>query len=484
MVNEIAIKFGTDGWRGIIADQFTFRGVKIVSQGVSNYLNKKIDGNKKPFVVLGYDTRFLSEKFARAAAEVFTLNNITAYLSDRIISTPALSHAVVERKADLGIMITASHNPYYYNGYKIKGSFGSSATMDIIKEVEVEVSEVVKNTPKYEKFLSFNSESDSNVNIKKVDFLSSYRENILGQVNKDIINGFNFGLLIDPMYGAAQGIFRDILQTFNPVNLTEIHSILNPAFGGINPEPIGDNLNEAREVLKSKKCKMAICLDGDGDRIAALGEDGNYISSHHIYSIILWYLASVKKMKGKVVKSVNLSSTIDKICAKYNLELVNTPVGFKYIAEEILKGGVVMGGEESGGLWAGGNLPERDGILMGLKLLEIICNSGMSINQILNQIYNEFGYFVFNRIDYEINQEQKEKLKSILKKGIPEILKEAGAEKVITLDGYKYIMEDSSWIMIRPSGTEAVVRIYTEGGSEEKTNYLQGLGRKIINSVF
>ncbi len=480
-MEEIIIKFGTDGWRGIIADDYTFRGVEIVSQAVSNYLNKKYGGSRKPVVAIGYDTRFLSAKFARAAAVIFTLNNIQTYYSERIIPTPVLSYAVVKRKADLGIMITASHNPYYYNGYKIKGFFGSSATMDIIKEIEVELNDVIGNVKQYERFL--NSESKSNTDIKGFDFLSDYRENILSQVDTDVIKDFDFNLLLEPMYGAARGIFSDILGSISSVKIEEIHSILNPGFGGINPEPIGDNLNEAREVVKNKNYKLAICLDGDGDRIAALGEGGNYISSHHLYSIFLWYLARVKKVKGRVVKSVNLTSTIDKICKKYNLDLVTTPVGFKYIVEEIIKGGVVMGGEESGGLWAGGSIPERDGMLMGLRLLEIIRNLDMSVNQILDEIYNEFGYFEFSRIDYKTNIEQKERLKYIMAKGIPDILKKEGVKEVVTLDGYKYIIEDGSWLMIRPSGTESVVRVYAEGESEEKTNYLQGIGEKIISSV-
>ena len=481
-MEKTMIKFGTDGWRDIIADQFTFEKVKAVSQGVSNYLKKKVGDSRKPCVALGYDTRFLSERFAQAAAEIFRLNDINVYFSDRIIPTPILSYAVLERKADLGIMITASHNPYYYNGYKIKGPFGGSAAMDIIMKIEGEISEVFKNTANYRDFLY--SKSTNGNNIKKVDFISSYRQNILGQVNKDVIKGFDFGLLLEPMYGATRGIYRSIIETFNPKSLTEIHSALNPAFGGINPEPIGDNLAEAESILKDKKCKLAICLDGDGDRIAVLGENGNYISSHHIYAIVLWYLATRKKMKGKVIKSVNLSSIVDKICSKYNLELITTPVGFKYIAEEILKGGVIIGGEESGGLWAGGDLPERDGMLIGLKLLEIICSTGMTVNQVLEEIYNEFGYFVFDRIDYEIDLRKKESLKSLLEKGIPDILKKAGAGRVIVIDGYKYIMEDGSWVMIRPSGTEAVVRIYTEGESDKKVKYLQELGKRVISHVF
>ena len=257
-MKEKIIKFGTDGWRGIIADDFTVAGVRTVSQAVSNYLKKKVPASRKPFVVLGYDTRFLSERFAGASAEVFALNDIIAHLSDRIITSPMLSYAVVEKKADLGIMITASHNPYQYNGYKVKGPFGGSATMDIITEIEKEVDEVLENTEKYDKFLSTSEKGMDSV--IRADFLTAYRENILGEVNGDIIRGFDFGLLLEPMYGAAQGIFREILETFNPRNLIEIHSILNPAFGGINPEPIGDNLAEAREILKDKNVRWLSVL--------------------------------------------------------------------------------------------------------------------------------------------------------------------------------------------------------------------------------
>jgi len=477
-----SIKFGTDGWRGIIADDFTVEGVRIVSQGVSNYIIKKLGSSRKPEVVIGYDSRFISEKFALEAAEIFILNNIRVYFSDRIIPTPVLSYAVVEKKADLGIMITASHNPYYYNGYKIKGPFGGSATMDIITEVEKEISEVLGNTKNYEKYL--HSKAAGNPDMEKVDFLSAYEKNLLSKIDTDIIKGFKFNLLLEPMYGAAQGIYKKIIQKFGSENVMEIHSDLNPGFGGINPEPIGNNLNQAVSALKKNKCKLAICLDGDGDRIAALGENGNYISSHHMFAIVLWYLACRKKMKGRVVKSVNLSSIVDRICLKYNLELVTTPVGFKYIAEEILKGGVIMGGEESGGLWAGGDFPERDGMMMGLKLIEIICSTGMTVNQILERIYSQFGYFVFNRIDYKIDLKQKENLKSLLEKGIPGILKKAGVGRTVNIDGYKYIMEDGSWVMIRPSGTEAVVRLYAEGESSKKVSFLQKLGKEVIDSVF
>ncbi|MCD4669680.1 MAG: phosphoglucomutase/phosphomannomutase family protein, partial [Actinomycetia bacterium] len=256
---------------------------------------------------------------------------------------------------------------------------------------------------------------------------------------------------------------------------------LNPGFGGISPEPIGDNLNEAISLLKEKGCQFGICLDGDGDRIGALGDGGNYISSHHIFAIALRDLACRRGLKGRVIKTVTTSSIIDRICRKNGLELEVTPVGFKYIGEKILEGNVIMGGEESGGLWSYGNIPERDGMIMGLKLLEIICREGKSANQILEDIYEEYGFFDFQRTDYEINMEQKQKLVESLEKGIPQILKDGGAENVITTDGYKYPRDENNWVMIRPSGTEAVVRIYSEGDSAASSVRLQELGRKILD---
>ena len=481
MVNK-KIKFGTDGWRGIIADDFTVADVKAVTQGVCNYLKKKADGKGRgPRVAIGYDTRFGSDRFAGAAAGVFSGNGITTWLSDRFIPTPVLSTAVVKKKADLGIMITASHNPYHYNGYKIKGPFGGSATVDMISDIEEEVNGAIKNINKYEKYL--NGGSVKNENIEEVDFTGIYRRHVDSIIDRDAIEGFSVKLLFDPMYGASQDIFASILDSYGPGNIKTIHAMLNPAFGGINPEPIGDNLNEAISILKKEKYELGICLDGDGDRIGALGEDGNYISSHHIFAMVLWYLAARKKIKARVIKTVTTSSIIDRICSGFGLELITTPVGFKYIGEKILEGGVMVGGEESGGLWVQGNIPERDGIVMGLRMLEIICSEGKTANQILKNIYDQFGYFVYDRKDYRIDADQKERLKSLLSAGIPGPIQKAGADSVVTIDGFKYIIDDHNWIMIRPSGTEAVVRIYAEGEDEERTGQLQALGRKVLESA-
>ena len=398
-----------------------------------------------------------------------------------ITPTPTLSTAVVNRKADLGIMITASHNPYYYNGYKIKGSFGGSATMDIINDIEKEVAKVNSDPEKIEAISMAGKSIPANITLD--DFTDEYIQHALGQVDIDIVKGFKFGLLFEPMYGASQDIFADILRRLEAADVTYMHSEINPGFGGINPEPIGDNLNDAVQLLKEMKCEFGICLDGDGDRIGALGEAGNYISSHHIFAMVLRDLACRRGLKGRVIKTVTTSSIIDRICVKNGLELETTPVGFKYIGEKILEGNVVMGGEESGGLWSYGNIPERDGMIMGLRLLEIICRENKSANQILDDIYREYGYFDFQRTDYKIDADSKEKLVRSLESGIPKILKDAGVKEVITIDGYKYPVDEYNWVMIRPSGTEEVVRVYSEGSSQDSSARLQGLGKSIMDML-
>ncbi|MHB9129371.1 MAG: phosphohexomutase domain-containing protein, partial [Candidatus Humimicrobiaceae bacterium] len=274
-----------------------------------------------------------------------------------------------------------------------------------------------------------------------------------------------------------------ILSEMGLVNINEIHNIFNPAFGGINPEPVGDNILEAVNFLKKNKIKAGICLDGDADRIGAIGEEGNFISSHHIFAIALDDLIKSKKTKGRVIKTVTTSSIISRMAQKNNLDVLVTPVGFKYIAEEILKGDVIMGGEESGGLWTNGNIPERDGMLMGLKLLEIMAKEKKTLNQILEEIYDKYGYFVFGRNDYLIEIRERDRLKALLEAEIPAAIKNEKVMEVVTIDGFKYILEDGSWLMIRPSGTEAVVRVYAESSNEQRLQDLLIIGKKVIEGI-
>jgi alpha-D-glucose phosphate-specific phosphoglucomutase len=481
-MTEKVIKFGTDGFRGIIAKDFTVEKVEYIAHGISRYLlNKKNLKNKIPRVVIGYDTRFLSDYFARSAAEIFSLNGIETLMSDTFIPTPVLSNAVLAENADLGIMITASHNPCIYNGFKIKGPFGGSATMDIVNEIEDIVNKGLSDGSFKEAINSLkkNTASGGNSYIK-TGFLDKYRQQIERIIDLNIIKNIDFGFLIDPMYGAAQGLYRTFFDKYNIGNIFEIHNVINPSFGGINPEPIGDNLNEASEFVLKNNLKVGICVDGDADRIGAIGEKGNFISSHHIFAIVLDDLINNGRKNGRVVKTVTTSSIIDRMAQKNNLDIFITPVGFKYIGEEILKQDVLMGGEESGGLWTNGNIPERDGILMGLKLLEIMVKNGKTLNEILDEIYKQYGYFVYGRNDYETETEKRDNIRNRLDKDIPDIIAKEGVSEVVTIDGYKYILNDGSWLMIRPSGTEAVVRVYSESFSSERLKRLLALGRLIV----
>lgn len=478
------IKFGTDGWRGIIAKDFTVENIKIISHGISKYLkNKSVLKGRNPKVVIGYDTRFLSDLFAKSAAETFSSNKIETILSQTFIPTPVLSNAVISRQADLGIMITASHNPYKYNGYKIKGPYGGSATMDIVSDIEDFVNNEISNlcSGKIANLINDKGENNNRVSDFETDnFLPDYKKQIFSLINTKLIKEVNFDVLIDPMYGAGQNIYLSILKELGLAKVHEIHNVFNPAFGGINPEPIGDNILEARNYIMQNKIRAGICIDGDADRIGAIGEDGNFISSHHIFAIVLDNLIKNKKAKGRVIKTVTTSSIIDRMAKKNNLELFTTPVGFKYISEEIMKGDVAMGGEESGGLWTYGYIPERDGMLMGLKLLEIMAEEKKSLNQILEQIYARYGYFVYERNDYEIDIKEGEKLKSLLKLKIPVPIEREKVKEVVKIDGFKYILEDGSWIMIRASGTEAVVRVYAESYSQSRLEDLLKIGKEVV----
>jgi phosphomannomutase len=514
------IKFGTDGWRGIVGFDYTEEKIKTISSGISDYLREKHklaqpespgsgeqkdtykdlstgspdkdrvqnQGNypqeKIPKVVIGYDTRFLSDRFAKTAAAIFFQNGIMTYLADNFVTTPALSKAVIDNKADLGVMITASHNPYYYNGYKIKGPYGGSATMDIIKPIEEKVNAIFNNKEAAKFLPNSNAFQDPQNSYTECDFLENYKKYVLSLADTDVIKkNFNFPIVIDAMYGAGQGLCKEIYKELSSSEIIEIHGHKNASFGTINPEPIGNNLNGVVKILKEKKSMLAICLDGDGDRIGAIGENGNFVSSHHIFAILLKYLVKNNKLTGKVVKTVSTSSIIDRICTKYGLELLIRPIGFKYISEEVLAGGVIMGGEESGGLWVNGYMPERDGIFMGLKLIEVLCRENKSVNEVLKDIYNEFGYFVYRRADYEIDNARKERLRDYLSKNIPDILKAEMNSKPVMIDGFKYVLKDGSWIMIRPSGTEAIIRVYAESDTNEKLDILHNFGKKIMESV-
>ena len=450
------IKFGTDGWRGIVARDFTFDNLSHVAQATMDYLNREGLANKG--LVIGYDRRFMSRDFARRVAEIAAGNGIQVRLTEDYAPTPAVSWAVRETGSGAGVMITASHNPPEYNGFKIKESFGGSAlpaTTRILEEI-----------------VAYNLENDRRVvsipfgealkagTIVLFDPCEGYFHQIGRYVDLNLIAKAGIKAVVDPMYGAGCGFIPRLLP-----GVDEIHNIENPSFGGLPPEPIGQNLQELSSLLKSGKYRVGLALDGDADRIGAVDENGDFFSSHCIFTVILRHLIEHKKLTGAVVKTVSTTRMVDLLAEKFGLELFETPIGFKHICELMLERDILMGGEESGGLGVKGHIPERDGILLGLLLLEAIAVSGKGLRQLLDDTMDDIGHFHYQRIDRRIEDSAKEKLIAQLRSNPPTVIDGQLVVATNFSDGFKFIFENGDWLLIRPSGTEPVLRLYSEAGT-------------------
>ncbi|MDD2365560.1 MAG: phosphoglucomutase/phosphomannomutase family protein [Desulfuromonadaceae bacterium] len=450
------IKFGTDGWRGVIAKEFTFENLSRVAQATMDYLNREGLGNRG--IVIGHDRRFLSRDFAKRVAEIAAGNDIHVRLTEDYAPTPAVSWAVRETGSGAGIMITASHNPPEYNGFKIKESFGGSAlpvTTKIIEEI------VAYNLVNERRVLALSySEALNKGYIELFDPSEGYFHQLSRYVDLELIKKSGVKVVVDSMYGAGCGYISRLLP-----DVKEIHNIENPSFGGRPPEPISQNLAELSALLKTGEYGVGLALDGDADRIGAVDENGDFFSSHYIFTVILRHLIDHKKLTGAVVKTVSTTRMIDLLADKFGLELLETPIGFKHICELMLEQDVLMGGEESGGLGVKGHLPERDGILLGLLLMEVIAANGKGLRQLLDETMNDIGHFFYQRIDRHIDDADKERLIEKLRSHPPT---EIDGHQVVSTnfsDGFKFIFKNGDWLLIRPSGTEPLLRLYSEAGS-------------------
>jgi phosphomannomutase len=452
------IQFGTDGWRGVIADDFTFSNVRKVACAIARYVARA----EKPMagVLVGYDTRYGSERFARAAAETVSMAGMPVYIADRACPSPALSLLVRQRRAAGGIMITASHNPYKWNGVKFKASYGSSALPSIVAQVEKELSTVLANgvpplPPRPEL-------------IEPLDILSPYLNTIEKLVDWERIRAANFRFVVDPMHGAARGLLRE-LMAHHGVACDEIRGTRDPLFGGVNPEPIEPHVEALRRAVLAGKYDAGLCADGDGDRIGAMDRDGTFITPHQIFSILLWHLAGTRAIPGDVAKTFSSTKMVDKIAEKFGRKLFETPIGFKYICELMLERDILLGGEESGGIGTKLYLPERDATVMALLLVEVMAWHNKSLGELVAHLHAEFGEHHYGRIDLELKLGQKEraiehfsgpKVKSLL--DWPVVRRE-------DLDGIKVYLGEIGWVMLRASGTEPMLRVYAETKSPAAT---------------
>ncbi len=449
------IKFGTDGWRAVIAKDYTFANLNKVCQATARWIiDEEITTNG---VVIGHDTRFMGREFSEFAASVFASMDIPVRFADGITTTPALSWAALEYNV-VGVVITASHNPPQYNGFKIKAPFGGPATPDQIEAVEVRIPDA---DPDYDPGNFTDHVESGRINIIPLNnyYLDIIRERI--DINKIKESGLQIGH--DPMYGVSQGMIKSLL----PDQTHEIHAELNPGFRGVAPEPILKNLGEFSEFVKKSKCDIGIANDGDADRVGMFDERGRFVDSHLVLSLLAKYLSQEKNLSGTIVKTFSTTSMLNKQAKQYNLPIETTRIGFKFIADKFVTGDVLLGGEESGGLAVKGHIPERDGIFIGLTIAEMIMYYNKPLSQLVQDLFDEFGPHYNTRLDLHTTEKKKQ---AMIKHCNDKKITNINGRQVIKwefTDGIKHWMEDGSWVLVRPSGTEPVLRIYSEDSSGE-----------------
>jgi phosphomannomutase len=452
------IKFGTDGWRGIIADDFTFDNVRRAAGAIASYVLKYEDAAHGVFI--GYDTRFASQRAAQVAADVIATAGVPVKLADDYTPTPAVSYAVKTNGAAGGVMITSSHNPWNWNGVKFKGKFGGSATPDIMKKVEEELRAGVM--PRGAKAA-----------IENVDLKSAYIVAVCGFADLNLIGKAKFKVAIDSMFGSGRGILAGIFRERGVQHIT-IRQELNPLFPGINPEPIEPHIALLQQTVVNEKCDAGLATDGDADRIGAVAEDGSFVDSHKIFCVLLRWLLERKKWSGDVVRAFNTTRMLDRIAAKHGRKLYETQIGFKYIADLMMEHDILIGGEESGGIGYSRFLPERDGILNCLLLANAMAEERKPLGQLVADLQRDFGPHYYGRRDLHIAEEIKQ---NAIQRARSESTKSLGRYRVLkkeSLDGIKFFLDAptngngaEAWILFRASGTEPLLRVYAEAASPE-----------------
>lgn len=469
------IHFGTDGWRAVIGEDFTFDNVRMVAQAIAEYLKENNSSADAP-VVIGFDTRFLSDRFAIAVSEVLAGNDLHVILSRADCPTPVAAYAVKALNAQGGMMITASHNPPRYSGIKLKGADGGSASNSQVKRVEEKL-----RTPQPVKTRAYDDAVKAGL-ITRTNFFPIYFQHIQTLVNIPTISQGQWRVVTDPMYGAGRGYLRSIL-TAAGCEVLEIRGEMNPGFGGIHPEPIEKYLFALMAAVRDHHSDVGLATDGDADRIGAVDELGNFVDPHFIFALTLRYLLQVRKMRGAVVKTISTTQMINLLAKKYDLPLYETPVGFNHIADLMQEHDVLMGGEESGGITMRGHVPVGDGILMGLLMMEMMSHYGKNLGTLTADMREELGAFYYARRDLRTKPFSKGELVRRLKDDAPSRMAGLDVVSINDSDGVKYLFDDSSWLLIRPSGTEPVLRVYSEARTPELVQELLTQGVALSDAM-
>jgi phosphomannomutase len=455
------IRFGTDGWRGVIADDFTFENVRKVALAIARYVVRAEKAGHG--VIVGYDNRFGSERFAQAVAETIAMTGVPVCLSDSPCPSPAVSLLVRQRGAAGGVMITASHNPYRWNGIKFKASYGSSALPSIVAQIEQELAAVqIQGLPNL---------PPRPGQIHPIDLLTPYLDTIDNLVDWRKLQSARLRFVVDPMHGAARGLLTSLMRRHG-VACDEIRGTRDPLFGSVNPEPIEPHVAALREAIRRGGYDAGFAADGDGDRIGAMHSDGTFITPHQVFSILFWHLAGTRKVSGDLAKTFSTTKLLDKIASRYGRRVHEVPVGFKYICELMLEGNILMGGEESGGIGTKLYLPERDATVSALLLAEVMAWHHMSLGELIAHLHSEYGEHHYGRVDLELLPGQKERAMEYFADSRLAQLGDWPVVRREDLDGIKLYVGEIGWVMVRGSGTEPMLRVYSETTRAENTERL------------
>lgn len=468
------IKFGTDGWRAGIADEYTFANVRLITQGVADYLQAR--GQAGRGMIVGYDTRFRSEDFAIAAAEVLAANGIRSLICDGPAPTPVSSFAILDRQTAGGINITASHNPYTDNGYKLRSEYAGAASPEVLHEVEARTAEVqeVKRLPL--------EQATAAGLVERFDPGPAYIAQIAKLVDLERLREAGLQVALDPMWGVGAGWF-DRLAGGGKTTFASIHRGVNPLFPGMErPEPIEPNVAELEEFVRQVQASVGIANDGDADRVGVVDENGRFVNQLEVYALLALYLLEVRGWRGPLVKTVTTTMMARKLAARYNVPIHETGVGFKYVAPKMLEVDAIMGGEESGGFAFRGHLPERDGILAGLFVLDLMVQKGMTISQLLRYLFDLVGPHYYERIDTRLVPEEKPAVVERVRAARPQTIAGLEVTEIDTTDGFRYVLGDQGWLLIRFSGTEPVLRVYTETTEADKVQAILEAGLQIAGA--
>lgn len=451
------IKFGTDGWRGVIADDFTFQNVAYAGQGIAEYLKTRAP---EPVAVIGYDCRFASEEFARTIADALAANGVRSIMVDRPSPTQVASWTVIDRKARGAAVITASHNPAAFNGVKYKPETGSSAPAEVIAELE----RLINAAADADHVARIDAEAAKGF-VELYDPRPAYYRQLGRMVDLEALKGAGLKILHECMHGSAYSYLTGLLDG-GTTEVTELHAERNPSFGGVSPEPIPQNLEAALATMRSGGYDLCIATDGDADRLGIIDETGRFITQLQVYALLMLYLFEQRGLRGPVVKTINMTSMADQLAEQYGVPVHELPVGFKNVAPKMMETDAVLGGEESGGFGFRGHIPERDGILAGLFFADMIVRTGKPLSEILAGLERRVGPHAYARHDIHLPREtydsDRKRILETLRERQPRNVAGQQVERVRDDDGFKFYLQDGSWVLLRTSGTEALIRVYAE----------------------